>query len=114
MIQNVLNIPDNISFNKYIYEKKPIQFENGNIYSENWNDNFKMDGTDQYFIQQENKLLSIQMEIYLKEILKILYIIDLCYEAQNNESEDFRNLLEEIIVEEGGIESGFKKIREEK
>ena len=114
MIQNVLNIPDNISFNKYIYEKKPIQFENGNIYSENWNDNFKMDGTDQYFIQQEKKLLSIQMEIYLKEILKILSIIDLCYEAQNNESEDFRNLLEEIIVEEGGIESGFKKIREEK
>jgi hypothetical protein len=56
LIQNVLNIPDNISFNKYIYEKKPIQFENGNIYSENWNDNFKMDGTDQYFIQQGNIL----------------------------------------------------------
>ena len=40
--------------------------------------------------------------------------IDLCYEAQDNESEDFRNLFEEIIVEEGGIESGFKKIEEEK
>ena len=40
--------------------------------------------------------------------------IDLCYEAQDNESEDFRNLFEEIIVEEGGIESGFKKIKEEK
>ena len=40
--------------------------------------------------------------------------IDLCYEAQDNESEDFRNLFEEIIVEEGGIESGFKKIQEEK
>ena len=40
--------------------------------------------------------------------------IDLCYEAQDNESEDFRNLFEEIIIEEGGIESGFKKIEEEK
>ena len=54
MIQNVLNIPDKISFNKYIYEMKPIQFENGNIYSGNWNDNFKMDGLGQYFIQQGN------------------------------------------------------------
>jgi gelsolin len=41
-------------------------------------------------------------------------IVDLCYEAQDNESEDFRNLFEEIIVEEGGIESGFKKIEKEK
>lgn len=40
--------------------------------------------------------------------------VDLCYEAQDNESEDFRNLFEEIIVEEGGIESGFKKIEQEK
>ena len=40
--------------------------------------------------------------------------IDLCYEAQDNETEDFRNLFTEIIVEEGGIESGFKKIKEEK
>ena len=40
--------------------------------------------------------------------------VDLCYEAQDNESEDFRNLFEQIIVEEGGIESGFKKIEEEK
>ena len=40
--------------------------------------------------------------------------IDLCYEAQDNETEDFRNLFSEIIVEEGGIESGFKKIKEEK
>lgn len=40
--------------------------------------------------------------------------VDLCYEAQDNESEEFRNLFEQIIVEEGGIESGFKKIEEEK
>ena len=40
--------------------------------------------------------------------------VDLCYEAQDNESEDFRALFEQIIVEEGGIESGFKKIQEEK
>ena len=40
--------------------------------------------------------------------------VDLCYEAQDNESEDFRNLFEQIIVEEGGIESGFKKIEAEK
>lgn len=40
--------------------------------------------------------------------------VDLCYEAQDNESEDFRSLFEQIIVEEGGIESGFKKIEAEK
>ena len=40
--------------------------------------------------------------------------VDLCYEAQDNESEDFRSLFEQIIVEEGGIESGFKKIEQEK
>jgi len=40
--------------------------------------------------------------------------VDLCYEAQGNESEDFRNIFEQIIVEEGGIASGFKKIEEEK
>ena len=41
-------------------------------------------------------------------------IVDLCYEAQDNESEEFRNLFEQIIIEKGGIESGFKKIEEEK
>jgi gelsolin len=41
-------------------------------------------------------------------------IVDLSYEAQNNESEEFRNLFEQIIIEEGGIESGFRKIEEEK
>ena len=40
--------------------------------------------------------------------------VDLCYEAQDNESEEFRSLFEQIIVEEGGIESGFKKIEAEK
>ena len=41
-------------------------------------------------------------------------IVDLCYEAQDNESEEFRNLFQQIIIEKGGIESGFKKIEEEK
>ena len=54
MIQNVLNVPSNISLNENIFEMKPVQFENGNIYSGNWNENFKMDGLGQYYIQGGN------------------------------------------------------------
>ena len=33
---------------------KPIQFENGNIYSGNWNEKLKMDGFGQYYIKEGN------------------------------------------------------------
>ena len=54
MIQNFLNIPGSIPINKNTYEMKPIQFENGNIYSGNWNENLKMDGLGQYYIEEGN------------------------------------------------------------
>ena len=40
--------------------------------------------------------------------------VDLCYEVQDNESEEFKSLFQQIIIENGGIESGFRKIEEEK
>ena len=52
MIEKVLNIPDNIPINKNTYEMKPIQFKNGNIYSGNWNESYKMDGLGQYYINE--------------------------------------------------------------
>jgi len=54
MIQNVLNIPENIVQNKSTYEMKPVQFENGNIYSGNWNEKYKMEGYGQYYIKDAN------------------------------------------------------------
>ena len=54
MIQNVLNIPANIVQKKTTYEMKPVQFENGNIYSGNWSDKYKMEGYGQYYIKDAN------------------------------------------------------------
>ena len=39
--------------------------------------------------------------------------VDLVYEAQNNESEEFKDLFEDIIIMEGGCPSGFKKVEED-
>lgn len=36
--------------------------------------------------------------------------VDLVYEAQNNESEEFKDLFEDIIIMEGGCASGFKTV----
>ena len=54
MIQNVLNIPKNIAVNKLTYEMKPVEFQNGNIYSGNWNEKYKMEGYGQYYIKEAN------------------------------------------------------------
>ena len=54
MIQNVLNIPENIVQNKPVYEMKPVEFQNGNIYSGNWSEKYKMEGYGQYYIKDAN------------------------------------------------------------
>ena len=54
MIQNVLNIPKNIKINKLTYEMRPVQFQNGNIYSGNWSEKYKMEGYGQYYIKEAN------------------------------------------------------------
>ena len=54
MIQNVLNIPAQIVQNKPNYEMKPVEFENGNIYSGNWSEKYKMEGYGQYYIKEAN------------------------------------------------------------
>lgn len=54
MIQNVLNIPENIAINKPTYQMKPVEFQNGNIYSGNWSEKYKMEGYGQYYIKEAN------------------------------------------------------------
>ena len=54
MIQNVLSIPENITPKKNTYEMKPVQFQNGNIYSGNWSEKFRMEGYGQYYIKEVN------------------------------------------------------------
>lgn len=39
--------------------------------------------------------------------------VDLVYEAQDNETEEFKDLFEDIIIMEGGCPSGFKKVEED-
>ncbi len=40
--------------NENIHEIKPVEFENGNIYYGNWNDNYEMEGYGQYYLKEEN------------------------------------------------------------
>ena len=54
MIENVLNIPSNIIQNRPVYEMKPVEFNNGNIYSGNWSEKYKMEGYGQYYIKEAN------------------------------------------------------------
>lgn len=51
---NPIKKPEHIILNQNIYEIKPIQFENGNIYKGYWNENYQMDGFGQYYIQDGN------------------------------------------------------------
>lgn len=54
MIQNVLSIPQNIFQKRPTYEMKPVEFQNGNIYSGNWSEKYKMEGYGQYYIKEAN------------------------------------------------------------
>jgi hypothetical protein len=38
------------------YQVKPVEFENGNIYHGQWNDNFEMEGYGKYFLKNEKVL----------------------------------------------------------
>ena len=86
MIENVLNIPENFPKNKATYEMKPIQFENGNIYCGNWNENYKMDGLGQYYIE-EGKIFIEGIWDEGKLIYgRIFYSNDNIYEGQIKDS----------------------------
>jgi hypothetical protein len=54
IVENSFIIPENIRINNNIYEMEPVEFENGNIYKGNWNENYKMDGLGKYFIKEGN------------------------------------------------------------
>ena len=54
IIENPIKKPEHIQLNQNLYEMKPIQFENGNIFKGNWNENYQMDGFGQYYIQDGN------------------------------------------------------------
>ena len=44
------------SKNKFPHKMKPIEFEQGNIYEGEWNDNFEMDGYGKYLLKEEKVL----------------------------------------------------------
>ena len=66
--------------------------------------NISLFGTDikknMQYIKQSNQMIFSMMELSYAMKYKIM-------------SQNISNLFEEIIVEEGGIESGFKKIEDE-
>ena len=52
LMENILKKPEHIKINNEVYEMKPTQFENKNIYKGNWNEELKMDGLGQYYIEE--------------------------------------------------------------
>jgi hypothetical protein len=54
LIENHIKIPENIQINNNLYEMKPVEFENGNVYKGQWDEEFKMDGLGQYYIKEGN------------------------------------------------------------
>lgn len=45
-----------INNNSFSHKMKPIEFEGGNIYEGEWNENFVMDGHGKYFLFEEKVL----------------------------------------------------------
>ena len=54
LIENIIKKPEHMQLNNNLYEMKPVEFENGNIYKGNWDEEFKMDGLGQYYIKDGN------------------------------------------------------------
>ena len=46
------SFPSNLK-NNNSYQIKPVEFENGNIYHGQWNDNFEMEGYGKYYLKEE-------------------------------------------------------------
>ena len=86
MIENVLNIPENVPTNRITYEMKPIKFENGNIYSGNWNEKYKMDGLGQYYIDEGNLFIEGIWDDGKLIYGRIFYSNDNIYEGQIKDS----------------------------
>lgn len=82
MIENVLSIPKNININQNVFEMKPIQFENGNIYNGNWNENYKMDGLGQYYIKEGNLFVEGIWDDGYLVYGRIFYANDNIYEGE--------------------------------
>ena len=86
MIENVLNIPKKIQVNKNTYEMKPIQFNNGNIYCGNWNENYKMDGLGQYYLDEGNIFIEGLWDEGKLIYGRIFYSNDIIYEGEIRDS----------------------------
>ena len=86
MIENVLNIPENILINRNTFEMKPIKFENGNIYCGNWNENYRMDGMGQYYLEEGNLFIEGIWDDGKLIYGRIFYSNDNIYEGQIKDS----------------------------
>ena len=86
MIQNVLDLPKNISVNKNSYQMKPIEFKNGNIYNGCWNEKYKMDGYGQYYLKTEKLFVEGIWDDGKLIYGRIFFPNDDIYEGQINDS----------------------------
>ena len=86
MIQNVLDLPKNISANKKSFQMKPIEFKNGNIYNGCWNEKYKMDGYGQYYLKTDKLFVEGIWDDGKLIYGRIFFPNDDIYEGQINDS----------------------------
>ena len=53
MTENPLSIPQDLIGNEEVYEMKPVEFVNGNVYQGSWNPDMKMEGQGKYYLKEE-------------------------------------------------------------
>lgn len=75
-----------INNNSFSHKMKPIEFEGGNIYEGEWNDNFVMDGHGKYFLIEEKVLAEGIWEKGELKKARIFYPNGEFYEGEMNNS----------------------------
>ena len=68
------------------YKMSPVEFENGNIYNGNWNENIEMEGYGKYYLKEEKVLVEGIWEQGQLKYARIFYPNDEFYEGEMTNS----------------------------
>ena len=68
------------------YKMAPVEFENGNIYNGNWNENIEMEGYGKYYLKEEKVLVEGIWEQGQLKYARIFYPNDEFYEGEMTNS----------------------------
>ena len=56
MTENPLSIPQDLIGDSEVFEMKPVEFTNGNVYKGGWSQDMKMEGQGKYYLKEEGVL----------------------------------------------------------